>query len=226
MAPGRLEPFKPFWPAPTPPKFSRPALKSSSLSLSVEMTSAPTSTCAPLPKATPLGLMRKTCPLDCRLPRIWLGLPPSTRLSTWLELLGWTKRVVSSAPMLNCCQLMTAPLLLVTVRVLPLVVNVAAPCTTCAPCGLASRPAGVPMAARAAARRCRRREVALGSPSLTREACKRSSRCKRRCSARCCWREATGRPRRAASSTSSKRWGRAGRVMVGLGRRLSRRGSG
>ena len=41
--------------------------------------------------------------------------------------------------MLNCCQLMMAPGLLVTVSALPACTNVAWPCTTCGNWGLANK---------------------------------------------------------------------------------------
>jgi len=85
----------------------------------------------------PFGLMMNTRPLDCRLPRIWLGLPPVTRLSTVLAALCWTKRVNSPVLIEKLFQLMIAPGLLVTVRVLPLRANVADPLTTVGATGLA-----------------------------------------------------------------------------------------
>ena len=112
-----------FWIFPAPGvsvKRSRFALKSSLDKRSVDATSPPTSTWAPAPNTMPLGLMRKTRPLDCNCPRIAEGSAPTTRLSTWLDALCCTKRVSSPRSILNCCQLMMAPGEFVTVRDLPL----------------------------------------------------------------------------------------------------------
>ena len=48
----------------------------------------PTSTLEPGAKYTPLGLVKNTCPLALILPKIWLGLLSSTRLSNTALLLG------------------------------------------------------------------------------------------------------------------------------------------
>ena len=96
-----------------------------------------TSTLALGPKMMPLGLISSTLPFDCRAPRIWEGLPPTTRLSTALKADGWTNLVVSLAAILKPCQLMMALWLLVTVMVLPLVAMPAVPLTTCGPVGKA-----------------------------------------------------------------------------------------
>ena len=102
---------------------------------SVLATKPAVSTRPPGPTKMPAGLTSQTRPLDVRLPRMTDGSLASTRLSTLLEAEGWTKRVVCPAPMLNCCQLMIAPLLLVTVRTLPTWLMRAEPLTTWAPTG-------------------------------------------------------------------------------------------
>ena len=60
------------------------------------------------------------------------GFAPSTRLSTALFTLGWTKRVMSPARTPKSCQLMTAaPVCCSMVRTLPFCRNVAAPAAIC-----------------------------------------------------------------------------------------------
>ena len=100
-------------------KRMRPARKSSLVIFSVEATSPATSTRALAPKNMPFGLMRKTRPFDCRVPRMTDGSTPVTRLSTVLAADCWMKRVVSAAPIENCCQLMIAPGVLMTDSTLP-----------------------------------------------------------------------------------------------------------
>src|SRR4029079_5033605 len=65
------------------------------------------------------------------------GSAPTTRFRTALAADGCTKRVVSPAPIENCCQLMIAPGLLVMERRPPFVENAAWPLTTTGPVGLA-----------------------------------------------------------------------------------------
>ena len=62
---------------------------------------------------------------------------PVTRFNTALCAFCWMKRVSSSALTENPCQLMTAPGVLVTFRVLPLAAKVAAPLITAGLVGLA-----------------------------------------------------------------------------------------
>jgi hypothetical protein len=73
-----------------------------------------------------------------------------TRFNTELEAEAWAKCVVSPAPMLNCCQLMMAPLLLVTVRTLPAWLKVAVPFTTVGFTGFDSTGPAIKQAATAA----------------------------------------------------------------------------
>src|SRR5207244_9912176 len=97
----------------------------------------PTSICEPWPKVMPLGLIRNTRPLELKVPRMSEGSPPVTRLSTALCVFCWMNLVISSRPMENAPQLMTAPGVLVTVRVLPEELKVAVPETTLPPPGFA-----------------------------------------------------------------------------------------
>ena len=94
-------------------------------------------TCAPLLNKMPFGLTRNTRPFDCRLPKMEDTLCVVTRLSTALALVGCVKRVVSPAPMEKPCQLIMVLGALVTVRVVPLVTNIALPFITVGPMGLA-----------------------------------------------------------------------------------------
>ena len=76
---------------------------------SVEATSPPTSTWAPLPNSTPLGLTRNTWPLAVSRP--WMSDAPaevSTRLSATDPELGWTKLTAALAPILKVDQLRIA----------------------------------------------------------------------------------------------------------------------
>ncbi len=91
-----------------PENFRRPAIKSVSLIFNVDATMPPTLTCAPGANITPLGLTRNTRPLAFRLPRIFDGSEPTTRLSVTALTLGCLKLTVSPAPMLKPCQLMAA----------------------------------------------------------------------------------------------------------------------
>src|SRR5690348_16510998 len=71
-----------------------------------------TSTCAPAPKNTPAGLTIQTCPFALRFPRIWLTLPPVTRLSATELELGWTNCTVEPVGIPKALQLMIALLVL------------------------------------------------------------------------------------------------------------------
>jgi len=73
--------------------------------------------------------------LEERVPKMAEGLLPTTSLRTEELTLGWRKLVVSPLRMEKLCQSMMAPLLLTTLRVLPLVLRLAVPETTLAPVG-------------------------------------------------------------------------------------------
>ena len=125
-------------PASSPPvKFRLPLRKSSLDRFSVLATSPATSIRAPCPKSTPLGLIRNTLPLDCRLPRMSEGSTPVTRFSTALEADCWRKLVASLAPMEKLCQLMMALGVLVMVSVAPCCWKLTWPLTTVGSVGLA-----------------------------------------------------------------------------------------
>ena len=113
-------------------------MKSALLMLKVEATRPPTSTCAEAPNSTPLGFRTKTCPLALRLPSIWLGFCPVTRLSAIDAALGWLKRTASLLPMLKFCQLMARFWLLwVMVVVVPAWTIAPVPALICPPVGSA-----------------------------------------------------------------------------------------
>src|ERR1700712_2276045 len=122
------------WLAP-PLRTNRPAFQSWSFRFRVEVTRLATSTRAPCPNSTPFGFSSQTLPLLDRLPRMFDGSLPVTRLSTLLVLLGWTKLTAFCAPIEKLPQLRMAPLELVTVSLLPLATAVAWPCTICRPVG-------------------------------------------------------------------------------------------
>ena len=63
-------------------------MKSASLIPMVEATSPPTFTWAPWPNRMPFGLIRKTWPLEFRLPMITDASAPSTRFSATDDALG------------------------------------------------------------------------------------------------------------------------------------------
>ena len=119
-------------------KRKRPARKSESVICSVEAANPATSTTAPPPMNTPLGLMRNTRPLDSSCPRMLEDPLPITRLSTAELAPDWMNRVNSSEPIEKPCQLITVPGALVMLRDLPTWLKLAAPATTCAPVGFAS----------------------------------------------------------------------------------------
>src|SRR4051812_40037220 len=103
-------------------------------------TSPPTSTCAVLPKSTPLGLTRNTWPLAVRRPRI--SEPPDelvTRFSTTEEELGCAKLTLAPDPILKLDQLMIACWVpWFTPMREPDWVIVALPAATCPPLGSAA----------------------------------------------------------------------------------------
>lgn len=111
-------------------------MKSASLIPRVEATRPPTFTCALSPNRMPLGLTRKTWPLEVRLPKIAEASGPSTRLRATEFLPGWTKTTLSPWPMEKVCQLMaTRGVVWLTVRVLPADWTVADPEETDPPVG-------------------------------------------------------------------------------------------
>src|SRR5262245_37962298 len=90
-------------------KLYLPAMKSEFLMSLVVARKPAVLTTAFFPNRTPSRLTMNTWPLVVRVPLISDGpRPPVTRLSATDEALGWTKRVVSPAPMLNVFQLMMA----------------------------------------------------------------------------------------------------------------------
>ena len=147
------------WIAPAS-NLSLPAKKSAVLMCAVEATRPPTSMRAPWPKTMPFGLIKKTLPFDCSCPRIEEGSAPTTRLSTALDADCCWKLVISLAPIEKLCQLMTAPGLLVIVRVLPAALKVAWPLTTTGATGLAMTVLAMPPKAPATAMAWRFRRVA------------------------------------------------------------------
>src|SRR5215831_10915053 len=111
-------------------------MKSSLLRLSVDATRPATSTWAPLPNRTPLGLRMKTCPLAVSDPKISVGFCPSTRLRAMLEAEGCAKRTDSSELIPKVCQLMAARSVPWVISVLvPERLTLACPATTCSPVG-------------------------------------------------------------------------------------------
>ena len=126
---------------------------------SVEATSAPTLTEAPLPNKTPFGLTRKTLPLADRRPRMLDGSEPSTRFSATESLPGWMKRTASFVPILKLCQLITTFCVLWLMTVVPAPVLMAAvPDLTTPPTGaanaLAPQAMATAMASALMAKRC------------------------------------------------------------------------
>ena len=137
----RIVPWLTIFPAPAMSSTrKRPERKSVSAILKVDAAKPATSTTAPLPMNTPLGLSRNTRPLDRSWPRICDAPLPTTRFKTVEAALDWMKRVVSSAPIEKPCHWMTAPGLLVICSVLPDWVKLALPPTTTGPVGLAATP--------------------------------------------------------------------------------------
>ena len=111
-------------------------MKSASLICSELATKPRTSTCASLPKITPLGLSKNTCPLALTLPMIWVASPAATRFKMVELALGWSNRTVAAEPTSKLSQLMTAAeLLCLTVRLAPAAEMVAVPAATCPPVG-------------------------------------------------------------------------------------------
>src|SRR5712692_8078741 len=77
-----------------------------------------TSTWAPRPKNTPAGLMSQTWPFEVRLPRIWLTLPPVTRLSATEPALGSTNCTLEPDGIPKALQLRIALLVVCVITVL------------------------------------------------------------------------------------------------------------
>jgi len=61
-----MEPWFTTLPLPGPDSVRTPLSIAASLTARVEAVMPPTSTCAPLPNSTPLGLISQTCPLASR----------------------------------------------------------------------------------------------------------------------------------------------------------------
>ena len=121
-----------------PSNVSLPARKFASVMFRLEAMKPAVSMRAPCPKTMPLGLMRKTRPLELSCPRILLASPPTTRLRMALAALCCWMRTDSLAPMLNCCQLMIAFGVLWMLRTFACgFVITAWPAATCAPVGSA-----------------------------------------------------------------------------------------
>ena len=85
-------------------KWYLPLAKSLSERFIVVATSPPTSTWAVLPKITPPGLTRNTCPLAVSLPSITEASLCNTRLSATELALGCWKLTCAAEPMLKVCQ--------------------------------------------------------------------------------------------------------------------------
>src|SRR5438270_8479336 len=80
-------------------------MKFASLIFSVEATRPPTFTCAPGPNSTPFGFTRNTLPLADRLPAMFDGSEPTTRLSATEFAFGCTNRTPSAGAIPKLCQL-------------------------------------------------------------------------------------------------------------------------
>ena len=122
-------------------KLYRPAMKSAFLMSLVVARKPAVFTTLPGPNRMPSRLMTNTRPLAVNVPMISDGpRPPVTRLSATDELLGWLKRTLSLARMLNVFQLMIALLLdwLMITDAPPWPWMVAAPPTTVPPSGPAA----------------------------------------------------------------------------------------
>ena len=119
------------------PNLSLPFKKSLFDKLKVDATKPATSTWEPAPNTTPLGLMMKTRPLDCNLPKNTDGSTPVTRFNTWLWALCCTNRSNSSRAFPSLFQSMMALGVLVTVKVLPVwLKSTVPPMTLGVPCTL------------------------------------------------------------------------------------------
>ena len=82
------------------------------------------------------GEKRNTCPGALMRPMIWLGSPPTTRLSVTEDADGWLKLTRASLPTLKLFQSIAARLLLwLMLRVLPVALMLALPPTTLPPLG-------------------------------------------------------------------------------------------
>ena len=122
-------------------KLYRPAMKSAFLMSLVVARKPAVFTTLPGPNRMPSRLMTNTRPLAVNVPMISDGpRPPVTRLSATDELLGWLKRTLSLARMLNVFQFMIALLLdwLMITAAPPWPEMVAAPPTTVPPSGPAA----------------------------------------------------------------------------------------
>src|SRR5580704_815575 len=91
-------------PAPLPSKLRLLPLAPESLTSSVEATKPPTFTCEPLPKRIPFGLIKYTCPLASKCPRISLPLAPEIRFTATAIAEGCTKSTVACEPRLKLSQ--------------------------------------------------------------------------------------------------------------------------
>ncbi|PRI59552.1 hypothetical protein BVZ80_00001 [Haemophilus influenzae] len=89
---------------------------------------------ASLPIVMPFGLIKKTCPLESKIPFNWEIWSDVTRLNTAELLLSCKNCTISFWSMLNCFQLIIALTLLRIVVLLPSTCIVAVPCTTLIPC--------------------------------------------------------------------------------------------
>ena len=119
-----------------PEKLLLPDIKSSLLMPMVVTNRPPTSICDWGPKITPPGLTKNTCPVALMRPMIWLGSPPTTRLSVTEAAEGWMKLTRASLPTLNWFHSMAARLLVwLMFKVLPLLLMVALPPTNLLPLG-------------------------------------------------------------------------------------------
>ncbi len=106
-------------------------MKSALLIPSVDATSPPTFTCAPLANRMPFGFTRNILPLAVKLPRIEDGSGPNTRFNETELLLGCWKVTASFGAMLKLCQLIAAFWLdWLTVSVLLVLEMLASPATT------------------------------------------------------------------------------------------------
>ena len=117
-------------------KVLRPAIKSASLIFSVEAIKPPTLTLDVPVNSTPLELSKNTCPLAFIAPAMTDCSVPITRFKITEDALGCTKLTVAPLPTEKLCQLTAARWLLwLTVRVLAVLLILAAPAVTWPPVG-------------------------------------------------------------------------------------------
>ena len=114
-------------------------------SSSVEAVNPAVSTSAPLPTAMPAGFTSTSRPFEPSVPKIEDGSVPVTRLIDVLSTEGCAKYVTLPAGTEKLRQSITecrvpSPLRVVTVRLGPLPLKLAPPCTTVAPAGWAAAP--------------------------------------------------------------------------------------